>query len=207
MEDLWLKRAKRIQAIASTGLHYTDNDYDRDRYRELAALAQTMLADLGQVPVSRIPNLFPDFAKGYATPLIDVRGAVIRGDRILLVRERTDGKWCLPGGFADVGLSAAENVVKEISEEAGLQTTAEHLFLIRHKARHPYTPDARDFYKMFFLCREARETPPVAGHETLEAAFFALDHLPALSQGRTIQADITSAMEAHRGPQTSTLFD
>src|SRR5215471_19075679 len=152
MEDQWLTWAKRLQAIASTGLHFSKDDFDRQRYRDVAAIAQSMLASLGNIPIERIEGLLSDFAKGYATPKIDVRGAVIEDGKILLVREKSDGCWTLPGGFADVGRSAAENVVKEMQEEAGIAVSARGLYAVRHKAKRPYDPDARDFYKLFFLC-------------------------------------------------------
>ncbi len=207
MEDRWLARAKRIQAIASSGLHFTDGAFDRERYQELAELAHAMLADLGNVPVSRIEDLVPDFARGYATPKIDVRGAVIEDGKILLVQERTDQKWSLPGGFADVGHSPAENVVKEIREEAGIRVTARHLYNLRHKARHGYPSDVRDFYKLFFLCDRMDRTPPLPGTETMDAAFFALDALPELSIGRILPEDIANAFAFHARPDKVTPFD
>ena len=202
MEDTWLARAKRLQAIASTGLHFCKDPYDRERYEEIATLANEMLADLGRVPVQQIEGLFPGIGTNYATPLVEVRGAVVEDGRILLVQEASDGLWCLPGGFCDVGLSPAENMVKEISEEAGIAVTARHLFAIRHKAKHPYPADPRDFYKLFFLCDRQDRTPPVAGAETSGAAFFAPDALPPLSLTRTIPDDIDIAMSAALGDWT-----
>jgi ADP-ribose pyrophosphatase YjhB (NUDIX family) len=213
MEDTWLTRAKRLQAIASTGLHFCDSNHDRERYVEIAGIAQDMLADLGTVPLNRIRDLVPDFARGYATPLIDVRGAVIEDGRILLVQEATDGKWAMPGGFADVGLSAAQNVEKEIREEAGIAVAAHRLYAVRHKARGPYPPDARDFYKVFFLCDRTgpdRGTAPSAlkpGHEALDAEFFAPDALPPLSTGRIVAEDIVAAFAAWSDPGHLTRFD
>jgi len=170
METQWLTFAKRLQALASTGLHFS--------------------------------GLVSDFAKGYATPKVDVRGAIVEGDAILLVRERSDGLWTLPGGFADVGYSAAQNIEKEIWEEAGLCVSAHRLYGVRHKARQPYAPDARDFYKMFFLCERMDASSPQAGNETSEVGFFRLDDLPALSTGRVIESDIQAAFafasDAHR---------
>ena len=207
MEDIWLARAKRLQAIASTGMHYGGTDFDRERYQEIADLAHAMLADLGDVPLARIKALVPDFAAGYATPKVDVRGAVIEAGRILLVQEKTDGRWSLPGGFADVGISPADNVVKEIREESGLEVSARHIYRLRHKARHGYPADARDFYKLFFLC--VREAPgaPVPGPETLGAAFFDPDDLPPLSLGRVLEADIHEAFAFDASSEKVTPFD
>ena len=207
MEDSWLSWAKRLQAIASTGIHFGQHAYDRERYEEVASIAQQMLAALGDVPINVIADLVPDFAKGYATPKIDVRGAVFRDERVLMVRERTDGLWTLPGGYADVGLSAAENVEKEIREEANLRVKAANLYAIRHKAKHKYKPDTRDFYKFFFICEPLDTAQPEPGFETMDADFFSLQALPPLSQGRVIAADIAAAYEYRRSPRRDTLFD
>ena len=207
MENQWLQWAKRLQAIASTGLHFGTADYDKERYAEVAEIAQQMLANLGDVPLHRIQGLVPDFAQGYATPKVDVRGAVFEGERILLVQERTDGLWTLPGGYADVGLSAAENVEKEIYEEAGLQVRARQLYAVRHKAKHGYRPDTRDFYKFFFICEQLDDTVPAAGAETLAAGFFSADELPDLSTGRIIAQDIAAAFGHRNDPRRLTLFD
>lgn len=193
MEDDWLQRAKRLHAIASTGLGFCRDPFDRERYQEVAAIAAAMLSDLGTVPIERIPGLVSDFAKGYATPKVDVRGAVIVNGEILLVQERSDGRWTLPGGFADVGRSASDNVIKEIEEEAGIGVRARTLYSIRHKAKRPYEPDARDFYKLFFLCDRVGNAVARPGLETLDARFFPPHALPELSLGRVIEQDIHDA--------------
>jgi ADP-ribose pyrophosphatase YjhB (NUDIX family) len=194
MEGEWLRIAKRLQAIASTGLFFTNDHHDRARYEEIGTLANQMLSMLGNIPVSRIQSLVSDFAKGYATPRVDVRGAVIRNDKVLMVRESTDGLWTLPGGYADVGLSPQENVVKEILEEAGIRVEVLGLYAIRHKAKHEYDPDARDFYKLFFACQPLDDVEPLpSGLETTDVGYFALDELPPLSRGRVIEKDITAA--------------
>jgi ADP-ribose pyrophosphatase YjhB (NUDIX family) len=207
VEDRWLTYAKRLQAIASTGLHFTRDEFDRERFAEVGEIANQMLAALGSVPLDRISGLVSDFAAGYATPKIDVRGALIEDERILLVRERSDGRWTLPGGFADVGLSASENVEKEMFEEAGLAVQASQLYSVRHKAKQPYEPDARDFYKMFFLCRRKDQTVPRAGGETSDARFFRSDELPELSVGRVLESDIIAAFAFHRGEVRTPSFD
>ncbi|HWH16836.1 MAG TPA: NUDIX hydrolase [Allosphingosinicella sp.] len=207
MESQWLTYAKRLQAIASTGLHFSKDEYDRERYAEVGEIAGAMLAELGRVPVERIASLVSDFAKGYATPKVDVRGALIEDDHVLLVRERSDGLWTLPGGFADVGRSAAQNVEKEIREEAGLAVAARGLYSVRHKAKQPYDPDARDFYKLFFLCERVGAGEPVAGAETSEARFFPRGRLPKLSRARVIEEDIEAAFAFHASDLRVTMFD
>ncbi|MGR3759947.1 NUDIX hydrolase [Roseobacteraceae bacterium NS-SX3] len=207
LEDTWLSRAKRLLALAESGQHFTRDPFDRERYDELADMARAMLADLGQVPIERITGLLPAHAAGYATPSIEVRGALIRGGRILLVQERCDGLWSLPGGFADIGYSPAENVEKEIFEEAGIQARATALYALRHKARHPYPADARDFYKLFFLCEAPGDAAPAAGAECSDAGFFAPDALPPLSENRVLAQDITAAFDFHSRAQPLPVFD
>jgi ADP-ribose pyrophosphatase YjhB (NUDIX family) len=207
LEPVWLGRAKRLQAIASTGLHFSRDPFDRERYAELAEIADAMLAEIGRVPIERIAGLVSDFAKGYATPKIDVRGAVVEDGAVLLVRERSDGLWTLPGGFAEVGRSAAENVEKEIREEAGIPVAATRLYGLRHKAKRPYEPDARDFYKLFFLCERTSQALPRAGAETLEARFFPRGGLPELSRARVIEADIEAAFVHAEGGSLAACFD
>ena len=207
MEAEWLTYAKRLQAIASTGLHFANDPFDRERYAEVASIANGMLAALGDVPLERIKELVPDFARGYATPRVDVRGAVVVNDAVLLVREKSDGLWALPGGFADVGRSAADNLVKEVREEAGLRVSVRRLYGVRHKAGGGYPPDVRDFYKMFFLCEPLDDASLRAGAETSEARFFGREELPPLSLGRTIPADLATAFAHAADPGRPPFFD
>tara|TARA_R110002110_G_scaffold412720_1_gene639048 strand:+ start:406 stop:1029 length:624 start_codon:yes stop_codon:yes gene_type:complete len=207
MEDQWLTWAKRLQAIASTGLHFGASDFDKERYQDVHDIANEMLATLGQVPIRTILDLVPDTAEGYATPKIDVRGAVFKANKILLVKEKLDGLWTLPGGYADVCISPSENVEKEIQEEANISVKAERLYGLVHKARHEYDMDARDFYKLFFLCRQTDTAAPCAGAETLDADYFALDQLPPLSTGRVIEKHIHLAAEYLENPGRPPEFD
>jgi ADP-ribose pyrophosphatase YjhB (NUDIX family) len=207
MEDLWLTWAKRLQGIASTGIHFSRDVYDKERYHEVAEIAHAMLAALASVPIDRIQGLVSEFAKGYATPKVDVRGALFSNDKILLVREASDGLWALPGGFADVGRSASENIEKEFLEEAALTVKANALYGIRHKAKHDYKPDARDFYKLLFLCQSVDDAVPKPGVETSQVNFFGRDEIPPLSMGRTIEADITAAFAFRESSHAMTLFD
>ncbi len=207
MEDQWLGWAKRLNALASTGMHYSSSPYDQERYAEVAAIAQAMLGALGGVPVRRIRDLLPEFAKAYATPLVEVRAAVFADDAILLVQEAGDGLWTLPGGFADVGLSPGENVVKEVREEAGLEVRATALYGLRHKARHAYDPDMRDFYKIFFYCERLDQQPPRPGAETVAAGYFGREALPPLSTGRTLALDIEAAFAFRDDPSRGPFFD
>ncbi len=207
MESEWLSHAKRLQAIALTGLHFSRDHHDQERYRDIAEIAVSMLAQLADKPIERIANLVPDAAQGYMTPKVDVRGAVIDGGRILLVREKSDRLWALPGGFADVGLSAAENVVKELREEAGIDSVARYIYAVRHKAKGGYRSDVRDFYKLFFLCEPDGPMEPRPGPDTCDVGFFLPDALPPLSPGRTITDDILAAIAFRSADNPATSFD
>lgn len=207
MESTWLNYAKQLQAIASTGLHYCKDEFDRERYQHIADIAHTMLGELGTVPLARIQGLVSDFSQGYATPKVDVRGALIEDNRILLVREKSDRLWTLPGGFADIGLSAGENIAKEFMEEAGLRVAPGALYSVRHKAKHAYAQDVRDFYKIFFVCERLDQGAPRCGGETIDVGFFTLDALPPLSKGRVIDADIQLAFAFKRTSPALVVFD
>ena len=207
MEDKWLAWAKRLQALASTGLHYGEGEFDRERYAEIEGIANQMLATLGNVPVRRIQELVSEFAQGYATPKIDVRGAVFENDKVLLVKEASDGLWTLPGGFADVGISPGENVVKEIWEEATIKVSANAVYGIRHKARHEYDPDVRDFYKLFFLCDKRCSGSARPGPEVTDVGYFGIGELPPLSTGRVIEKDILAAFNFKNNPSALAMFD
>ncbi|WP_225145007.1 MULTISPECIES: NUDIX hydrolase N-terminal domain-containing protein [unclassified Bradyrhizobium] len=184
MEPQWLTYAKRLQAIASTGLHFSKDPYDRERFDEIATIANEMLATLGHVPIERIEALVSDFARGYATPRVDVRGAIIEDDAILLVRERSDSRWTLPGGFADVGRSVAQNIEKEMLEEAGLRFTARRLYAVRYKASGSYSADVRDFYKMFsFAIASAAANLPLVERRAKWGSSGAMNCHPYHMQG------------------------
>ncbi len=207
VENTWLSWAKQLQAIASTGVHFTDEKFDEERYLAVADIANQMLATLADVPVGRIEDLTVDFAAGYVTPRVDVRGAVFSAQGILLVREASDGLWTLPGGYADVGLSPRENVEKEVWEEAALRVTARQLYCVRHKAKHDYNSDIRDFYKMFFICEQIGSQTPKAGVETTDVGFFGPDELPPLSTGRVLAADIALAFATRDSADERATFD
>ena len=207
MEDRWLSWAKRLQAISSTGQYFGASDFDKERYDEIFEIANDMLASLGNVPVQQIIDLIPDAGEGYATPRVDVRGAIFRNQRILLVQEKLDGLWTLPGGYADVGISPAKNIEKEVLEEAGIEVEAVRLFGVFHKARHEYQQDARDFYKLFFICEPSNDSEPEPGAETQAADYFALSKLPPLSKGRVIEKHIRLAYDYLDTPDLATTFD
>jgi len=134
-EPLWLPIARELQAVAQAGLTYATDAFDRERYEAVRAAAARLLAQGFSIDPLATRDALANLS-GYPTPQVDVRGAVFRGDRILLVQERSDGLWSLPGGWADVNLTPAENVAKEVEEEAGLLVRANRLAAVYDRSRH-----------------------------------------------------------------------
>ncbi len=205
MDPKWLEWAKRMQALAQTGLAYSHNDFDRERYESLRTLAAEIMASEAGIPLPELAEMFAT-DKGYATPKVDVRAAVFRDGRILLVRERSDGCWTLPGGWADVGDSPREAVEREVREESGYIVRAVKLAAVFDRNRHGHTPLPFHLWKHFFLCAlEGGE--PRESIETCGAEFFAATELPPLSIGRVTAAQIAHMFEHSRDPQRPTTFD
>jgi ADP-ribose pyrophosphatase YjhB (NUDIX family) len=205
-EPQWLTIAREVRAIAQTGLAFTADGFDHQRYQRLRELAALLMAQGSSSEHESILALLRQ-EKGYATPKVDVRGAAFVDGRVLLVREISDGKWTLPGGWADVNQSAGECVVREIAEESGFQARALKMAAVCDYQRSGHPPRHIDsIYKMFFICEitggEAR-----ASDETSEVAFFARNELPPLSLGRTTAAQIDRMFHHGEHPELATDFD
>lgn len=184
----WLEWAKQIQAISQAGLAYSKDMYDLERFEMLRGLSVEILSRYTEVETEKVKTLFAG-ETGYATPKVDVRGVVFQDDRILLVRERVDGAWALPGGWADIGLSPKEVAVKEVKEEAGLTVVPVRLLAVLDKKFHDHPPEAYHIYKIFILCERVGGQAE-AGMETLEVGFFDRDELPPLSLERNTPKQI-----------------
>jgi ADP-ribose pyrophosphatase YjhB (NUDIX family) len=205
-EPQWLRIARELRAIAQTGLTFTADRFDRQRYERVRELAASMLAQGSGEQFEVIIEILRE-GWGYATPKVDVRGAAFVDGRVLLVREISDGHWTLPGGWADVNQSAAECVVREISEESGFLARARKLAAVRDYQRSGHPPRNVDsIYKMFFIC-EITGGAARASDETSEVAFFPRDALPPLSLGRTTAAQIDRMFHHAEHPELATDFD
>jgi ADP-ribose pyrophosphatase YjhB (NUDIX family) len=206
----WLRFARALQSIAQAGLTYARDPYDHERYEQIQALAAEIAAAGTDTPVERIQDFFAS-ERGYLTPKLDVRAAVILEGRILLVRERDDGGWTMPGGWADIGESAAESVVRETREEAGIEVRAEKLIALFERERHGHPVHPEFSHKAFFACVPVgAETPtpaPGAGPEIAGAAFFERSELPPLSLARVTPEEIELAFAHHADPGLPTAFD
>ena len=205
MEPNWLTWARKLQAIGQNGLAYSKDPFDIERFEELRELALEILQNYTDSELPRIRDLFAG-EHGHATPKVDVRGVVFNEDAILLVRERADGKWTLPGGWVDVNESPSESVVREVFEESGYQTKALKLLACYDRNRHPHPPHPYHVYKLFFFC-EILGGSPSTSYETDGVDFFKQDAIPELSTGRVTSAQIDRFFEFLRSPDLPTDFD
>jgi ADP-ribose pyrophosphatase YjhB (NUDIX family) len=208
--------AQKLQALAQTGLNYNPHPFDRERYEQVGEIAAEMLAsnNNGSVDRDTIRALF-DAQTGHATPKIDVRGVVFRDAKILLVQEKLDNyRWTLPGGWADIGESPSEAIVREITEESGYRTRADKLLALYDRNKHDHPPFPFHAYKAFFRCElidTERHVDPAQTSasfaETGEVGWFAEDAIPELSVGRVTRAQITRFYVHLRQPDLPTDFD
>lgn len=201
----WLEWARQIQALAQTGRHYAENEYQRQRNQKLLEIAAEMVSAYTTVEQERILTVF-DSQTGYATPRIDVRAAVFENGKLLLVRERQDGGWTMPGGWADVGDLPSQAAEREAWEEAGFRVQARKVIGIYDNNRIDPLQLFHAF-KIVFLCDliDGAARPSL---ETTEVAFFGREELPQrLSGQRTFPRHIQDAFAAYDHPDCPTVFD
>ena len=203
--DKLIQIADSLFAIAQNGLLFTKDPFDKERYLQIKKIAALILAEKSTLTPDIIIDLF-SCEKGYATPKVDVRGAVFKDNKILLVKERSDQLWTLPGGWIDINESPSEAVCKEILEESGFETKAIKLMALFDKNKHPHPPQLPHTYKIFFICEliGGEKRPSI---ETSEVEFFEKDKLPNLSLYRVIAAQIERAFEHMHDINLPTDFD
>jgi len=197
--------ARKLRAIAQNGLTFSRDPFDRERYRELEELATAMLSAELVAPPEALRALWKD-EQGYATPKVDVRGGVFRGAQVLLVRERSDARWTLPGGWADVNDSPSGAVEREVLEESGYRARAVKLAMLLDKSRHPHPPGFWHIYTLFFLC-ELEGGAAAVSAETDAVEFFPVTALPELSTGRVLASQIERLYQHRLNPALPTDFD
>ena len=210
MQRMLLEIADELRAIATTGLHFTESDYDRERYGKLVTLAARLgSASGGAGDTDALEQIYRDADAGYVTPKVDVRMAVFRGDQVLLVRERSDGRWCLPGGYVDVGESPSEAAVRETAEEACVAVRTRRLVgVYDNRLRPDAPPHLFHIYKLVFVGELTDAgAEPSAGSETDAASFHPAQALPELSLGRTLAIHVEHALRMARETETRTHFD
>lgn len=205
-ERTFFEQIKRIQALAEIGLEFNHSNYDKERYEEIQDICFKMLSAMTDIQVPKIRHVILE-QNGYKTPKVDVRAVVFnREGKILLVQEKVDGCWALPGGWADVGYTPRQIAEKECLEEAGLTVKASRLLAVMDKTAQQMPPEFEYVYKLFIRCEPVSETV-FAGEETLDAQWFAEDELPVLSTPRNIESQIHLMFQYYRNEISSVFLD
>ena len=204
--DIWKKWAQELQFLAQSSLAYSKDKFDRERSERIRDIACEMLSYKYDLPIEKIKM---DFASeiGYQTPKVETRAAIIKDNKILLVKEQLDGKWALPGGYQDVNVSVRENVIKEASEEAGAVVQPLKVVAVLDYNRHHHVNFPLGMVKIFVLCEYINHSFN-ENTETLGAEFYSLDDLPELSLTRTTKKQLEMCFECYKNPENwDTIFD
>ncbi|MBY5991176.1 NUDIX hydrolase [Ferrimonas balearica] len=198
---------REVQALAQSGLHNSDNPFDRQRYQRLRAISFELMALLSEAGPEAVARFFiPD--QGYATPKVDLRACVVHQGRVLLVKERMDGCWSLPGGWADQNETPIEGITREVREESGFEVRVTRLYAVKDRDRHPYHPKyPTSIYKLFFLAEIIGGEAGQGNEEIEEVGFFDPQALPPLSTGRVLAEDIELGLEAARSAEPAIWCD
>ena len=200
----WLDWAQEIFSLSQSGITYSGNQYDIERYKRLQEITAEIIASQSEISKETVLKSF-SMQAGYITPKIDVRGAVIRDNKILLIQERADGKWAMPGGWADLGNTPASVAEREVWEESGFRVKAEKVVAVMD-ANRIQPMEFYHAYKIIFLCKLLDGEPRIS-YETLAVEFFDPNNLPPLSIYRTDE-DMLREVFAHvKNPDRPTAFD
>jgi ADP-ribose pyrophosphatase YjhB (NUDIX family) len=205
MNNKWLQWAAELQSIAQAGLTFSNTQYDMDRYEKIRNLSIEILHEYTDIEHDKIRELFAS-ETGYQTPKVDVRAAVIKEDKILLVKENVDGRWSMPGGWADVNSSPSESAIRECLEEAGAVVTTKRIIAIHMADRHNKYESPYTIYKIFIEC-DLIDNFFKENTETLDSGFFDPDNLPELSESRSTADQIKMCFGAKKLKVFETIFD
>lgn len=201
-----LDEIKRLRAIAETGLLYCNNEYDRERYEELREMSFRMLSELTKNPIEDLKLTLP-LTVDYPTAKVDIRGLLLSPDKkILMVKESADGKWSLPGGWADIGYSPKETIIKEFKEETGIDISVHSLLAVFDKRLHAHPPQPFYVYKMIFYC-SAQTLDINKGFDVLDVDFFPINELPELSEERILKSQVEFLYNKIRSNDLITYFE
>jgi ADP-ribose pyrophosphatase YjhB (NUDIX family) len=200
----WIAWAREIFSLSQAGLAYSQNEFDIERYKRLQEITAEIIESQSELPKESVLESF-SMQAGYATPKIDVRGAVIRDNKILLIQERSDGRWAMPGGWADLGNAPASVAEREVWEESGYHVKTEKVVAVIDANRI----EPMEFYhafKIIFLCTLIGGEPQVS-NETMAVDFFDLNNLPPLSLYRTDESMLREVFAHIQDPNRRTAFD
>lgn len=205
-DNVWKNWAQELQFLAQCSLAYSKDKFDRERSERIREIACEMLSYKYDIPIEKVKL---DFAGelGYQTPKVETRAAVIKDNKILLVKEQFDGKWALPGGYQDVNMSIKENAIKEASEEAGAVVNPVKIIAVLDYNRHHHVNFPFGMVKVFVLCEYVSHSF-VENTETLGAEFYSLDELPELSTTRTTKKQLEMCFDCYNNIENwETIFD
>ncbi|MDR1161658.1 MAG: NUDIX hydrolase N-terminal domain-containing protein [Tannerellaceae bacterium] len=198
--------AQRIRALSQNGLVYSLSEYDTERYEELVRISNQIVSSVTGLDEGVIHSSYSP-SKEYVTPKVDIRAVVFnQQDEILLVKERADGLWSLPGGWADIGYSPKEVARKEVKEETGLEVRPVRLLSVIDMSKHPHPPIPFYVYKFFILC-EITGGVFTQAFDILGKGFFPLDKLPPLSLERVLPEQIATMYEYYKKPPEDVYLD
>lgn len=206
MNNFFFEKLKRIQSLAEIGLEYSEISYDKERYEELREISLQLLQKITDAPIVKIVPVIEE-KNGYKTPKVDVRAVVFneKGE-ILLIQEKVDEKWAIPGGWSDISYSPGEVAVKECFEEAGLKVKATRLLAIMDKQKQNMPPSFEYVYKIFLLCEKLDDNIST-GSETVNAGWFYENKLPELSLPRNTESQIKLMFQYFKGEISEAYFD
>jgi ADP-ribose pyrophosphatase YjhB (NUDIX family) len=205
MNNFWLEHAKQMQAIAQSGLTYAKDQFDIERYKQLEELSLEAMRQITQQDQDVIRDLFLN-ETGYKTPKVGVRAIIFKDDKVLMVKEKIDGGWCIPGGWCDPCFSPRENLVKEVEEEAGVIVEPLRMAGILDKKFYDHPPSPYRTYMIFVLCKITGGEIG-AGAETSDVGFFGKDELPELSPKRITHAQMELVFEFLNKPDKEVILD
>lgn len=204
--DVWKKWAQELQFLSQCSLAYSKDKFDRERSERIREIACEMLSYKYDIPIEKVKLDFGG-ELGYQTPKVETRAAVIKDNKILLVKEQFDGKWALPGGYQDVNISIKENAIKEASEEAGAVVNPVKIIAVLDYNRHHHVNFPFGMVKVFVLCEYVSHSF-VENTETLGAEFYSLDELPELSTTRTTKKQLEMCFDCYNNIENwETIFD
>jgi len=205
MSKKWLEWAKELQMLSQGALAYCKDPYDRERFERIREISVEIMSEHTDIPIEKMRSLFAN-ETGYQTPKVDIRASIIKNNKILLVKEKLDGRWSMPGGWADIGLSVYDNIIKESIEEAGAVVTPNKVIAILDRNKHVTDDYPFTIYKIFVDCNFIKGEH-MDNIETSESGFFSLDNLPDLSVTRNTYEQIKMCFDASNNEYHKVICD
>lgn len=204
LQPQWLEWAKELQFLAQTGLTYSKDVFDIERFERIREISAEIISAQSELSLEKVKDLFCN-ETGFQTPKLDTRAAIFKEDKILLVKER-NGTWSLPGGWVDVNQTVKSNTEKEVEEEAGLKVEATRIIAVQDRNIHNVPPYAYNVCKIFVLCEilSGYFQPNI---ETTESDYFRLEELPLLAEEKNNEEQIKMCFSAYHDKNWQVLFE